>query len=620
MLRIVFLVTRSIASGNAIFAFPSPILHRPYIHPSLIPDSAMPIDRQEAIEILEEIALLLELKGENTFKIRAYENAARTLATLDGDFAHLVLSGELSNVKGFGSALMEKLTELVQTGRLSYLERLREEFPASLRDLLAIPGVGPKKVKLFYQTLRITNVGELEIACRDGRVASLPGLGEKTAQKILQGIVRSREFAAFFLYEDALTTALEVVESLRKLPQIQRLELAGSLRRYKEFTKDIDIVASATTEASAEVMAQFVALPRVRSVLGHGATKSTVILDNGIQADLRLVEDAIFPCALHHFTGSKEHNVAIRSRALERGLKVSEWGLFRLQSDGDPIRIPCADEAELYQQLGLRFIPPELREDRGEIEHAAQADFPRLVEYGDYQGVLHCHSRASDGVDRIEDLVDYARALGHRYLGITDHSKSSFQANGLSEERLLGQVAHIRTLNSAYGRDWRLFSGVECDIHIDGSLDYTDDVLGQLDFVIVSIHSAFSRPKAEMTRRLVKAIEHPATRIVGHLTGRLLLQRDGYEVDVDTIIDAAAANRVAIELNCNPMRLDMDWRFWRKAKDKGVVCSLNPDAHARSHFGFIKSGIGFCRKGWLEAENIINCWPPQRVAEFFARR
>ncbi len=575
----------------------------------------MKLDRKTAITALEEIALLLELKGENPFKIRAYSNASRALNSMDGDVGAILASGELAETKGFGKALIEKLSELAETGELEFLDKLRAEFPESLLEMMRIPSVGPKKVKQFYEKLNISSVGELEKACRDGRIAELPGLGKKTADKILYSIARMRESAGFFLFTEARGAAETVAAEMRTLPQVQRLEIAGSLRRFKEFTKDADIIASSDDPKT--VMEHFVNLSDVEVVQAHGETKSSILLKNGMQVDLRLVSDDTFPYALHHFTGSKDHNVAIRSRALKEGMKVSEWGLFRVGDGDEQELIPCMDEAALFEQLGLRQIPPELRENLGEIEHAESADFPKLVETADYKGVLHCHTHASDGADSIEELVAFAKNQGHEYLGITDHSRSSFQANGLDEERLYTQVERIESIRNEMASGFELFAGVECDIRPDGALDYEDDILERLDFFVVSVHSAFTQSQADMTTRVIKAIEHPGSRILAHPSGRLLLKRDAYEIDMQKIIDAAAANRVAIEFNCNPQRLDMDWRLWRSARDKGVLCSLNPDAHRLVQFDYVTDGIGFCRKGWLTADDIINCWPAVKVRKFF---
>jgi DNA polymerase (family X) len=574
----------------------------------------MAFSRKDAVAVLEEIAMWLDLQGANPFKIRAYTNAARALPGLEGDFEALVRSGDLKKEKGFGKALVEKLQELVETGKLGYLEDLRALFPPTLPLVMKLNGVGPKKVKLFYEELDVSSVDELEVACKDGRIAALPGCGERTATKILSSIARARESDGLFLYFTARKTADLVIANLRELPQVQRIELAGSLRRFKEVTKDVDMIASSAEPAA--VMDHFVSLPEVTTVLNHGSTKSSVILANGMQADLRIVGDDVFPFALHHFTGSKDHNVAMRGRAIKRGMKVSEWGLFDTSGEED-VLIPCADEQEFFTKLDMRYVPPELRENMGEIEHAESADFPELVPDSAYRGVLHCHSHASDGSDTITALVDHAQSLGHDYLAITDHSKSSFQANGLSEERLHAQVDSICELRKDLS-NFSLFAAIECDILTDGSLDYEDDLLNRLDFAVVSVHNAFSRPLEEQTARIIRAIEHPKARILAHPTGRILLRRDAYQIDLERILDAAIANGVAVEFNCNPSRMDLDWRLWHKARDRGVLCSLNPDAHALRHFDFIGPGLGFCRKGWLTSEDIINCWPTDRLRSFFA--
>lgn len=574
----------------------------------------MKADRKDVINALEEIARLLELQGANPFKIRAYTNGARTLNSLDEEFATVVAEERLGDLKGFGDALVQKITELVETGSLEYLENLRAEFPPGLLDLLKLGGVGPKKVKLFYDELQVTSIDDLEAACADGRVAKLPGCGEKTAQKILVSIERFRASESQFLFPAARQAAEMVVASLQDLAGLERLEIAGSLRRYKEVTKDADLLGATSTPQP--IMDAFVELPYVQEVLAHGSTKSSVILDNGMQVDLRLVEPAVFASALHHFTGSKEHNVEMRGRAIRRGLKLSEWGLFRIAEGEADELIPCQDEAALFDHLGLCFIPPELREGLGEIDAAEHDELPTLVSLSDYRGLLHCHTHASDGANSLRELADHARQLGHDYLGITDHSKSSFQANGLDSERLLAQVAEVRTLNESLD-DLTLFPGVECDILPDGQLDYPDEVLAELDFFIVSVHSAFSRSEEEQTARVIKALEHPGSRILAHPTGRLLLRRDSYAIKLEKVIDAAIANGVAIEFNCHPARLDMEWRQWRRAIEKGAICSLNADAHSLHNFALTEDGIGFCRKGWMGPEQILNCWSTERVRAFF---
>ncbi len=567
------------------------------------------MNKKAVIAALEEIALLLELKGENPFKIRAYTNAARTLRNLDQDLDELVQAGELGNLKGFGDALVGKISELVTTDQLEYLNDLRAEFPPSLQDLLTIPGLGPKKIKLFYMELGVDSIDALADACADGSVAALPGCGDKTAAKLLDAIERVRAHAGLFLFAQARAAADQVAAELRRCPELKRLEVAGSLRRFKEMTKDADLLGAAAQPGP--VMQAFVDLPFVQTVLGHGETKSSVVLNNGLQVDLRLVPENVFPYALHHFTGSKDHNIAMRRRAGDKGRKLSEWGLF----EADDSRVPCRREADIFAALELHYIPPELREGAGEIEHAEQAPCPDLVELSDYRGSLHNHSTASDGAESIENLIAHARELGHRMLAVTDHSRASFQANGLDEDRLQAQVDRINALQADLA-DFTLFSGIECDIKTDGELDLDDAILQAVDLVIVSVHSAFTRSEEEQTARVIRAIEHPQTNILAHPTGRLLPRREPYNINLDKVIDAAIANHVALELNCQPSRLDLPWNVWRRARDKGLRCSLNPDAHSLDDFRHVEYGIGFARKGWLTADDIINCWPPERLQNF----
>jgi DNA polymerase (family 10) len=572
----------------------------------------------DIIKALEEIAVLLELQGANTFKVRAYHSGVRILRDMDaGEFEERVKNNTLIELKGIGKALAEKIGTLAQTGDLPYLTDLRAEFPDTLPALLQLGGLGPKKVKLFYTELGVASIDMLEKACQDGSVAALPGCGQKTADNLLAAIEQQRSHAGLFLYPEVKRAADAVIAYLGDCPAAGRLAVCGSVRRGKEMTKDCDLLA-ASDEPQA-VIEHFTAYPDIERVLGAGETKSSVILANGLQVDLRVVPDATFANTLHHFTGSKDHNVAIRSRAIKMGMKVSEWGLFR---DGEETPIPCVDEAAFFKHLGLHYIPPELREDRGEFAAAelsgGDADpFAGLVVASDYRGVLHCHTTASDGTSTIEELVAEARKRGHAYLGITDHSRSSFQANGLSIEHLEAQNRAIRELRGALPDDFTLFSGIECDILGDGSLDYPDELLEKLDFVIVSIHNGLQQARDQITGRIIKAIEHPASRILAHPTGRLLLKRDESDVNLDKILDAAAANNVAIEFNCQPSRMDLDWRLWHKARDRGILCSLNPDAHRLGHFDLVDTGLLFCRKAKLTPAEILNCLPVEDVKAFF---
>jgi len=556
------------------------------------------MNAREVSRILSDIATLLELKGDNPFKIRAYEQAARIVEGIGDQLETLVREGRLHEHKGIGPALSEKITELVTSGRLAYYDELRREFPASIFELLNIPGLGPKRVRLLYQKLGVRSLGELEYACVENRLLTLDGFGEKSQAKILDGIRLLKRHQGHFLFSDAMAAAEALIVQLQSLSIVRRISVAGSLRRRKETVKDIDLLISSS--APAEVMARFVGLPQVAEVIARGETKSSVRLAEGLQADLRVVTDLEFPYALHHFTGSKEHNTALRGLAKSQGLKMNEYGLFR----GDEL-IPCSSEAEIFAALGMDEIPPELRENLGEIEAAQDRRLPALITDDDIQGVFHAHTTESDGRHSLEEMVKAAVALGYRYLGISDHSRSAHYANGLSIERVLAQQQAIDELQQRHP-EITLFKGIESDILPDGSLDYPDEVLRRFDFVIASIHSRFGMTEAEMTDRIVKAVSHPAVTILGHPTGRLLLSREGYHLNLDRVLEAAKAHHVAVELNANPHRLDLDWRFCKDARDRGVQLSINPDAHSTEGLGDTRYGVGIARKGWLTRADVFN--------------
>ncbi|MBM7582164.1 DNA polymerase (family 10) [Caldicoprobacter guelmensis] len=566
------------------------------------------MDKKTVADILNEIGLLLELKGENPFKSRAYYNAARIIEVLDEDLEAMVKEGRLKDVKGIGEALEKKITELVTTGKLKYYEELKQSVPLGLVEMLKIPGLGPKKIKTLYDKLGITTIGELEYACIENRLLSLPGFGEKTQKKVLEGIQFIKQFSGHHLYFEAYEEAVRLKEYLESTGLVIRCEIAGSIRRKKEIVKDIDILA--TSAQPEKLMECFVNYQGVKDVVAKGDTKTSVVLNSGINADLRVVKDEEFPYALHHFTGSKEHNTAMRHRAKAMGIKMNEYGLFK----GD-VLIRCASEEEIFEKLNLCYIPPELRENAGEIEAAERGEIPVLVEEKDLKGVFHVHTTYSDGRNSLSDIVQRARELGYSYIAITDHSKSAFYAAGLSEERLLEQWEEIEALNREYD-DIVILKGIEVDILPDGSLDYGDDVLEKFDLVIASIHSHFKMGREEMTRRVVKAIENDHVHIVGHLTGRLLLSRDGYEIDVYEVIEAAREHGKVIEINSSPYRLDLDWRYIKHAKERGVKFAICPDAHSIEGLEDVKYGIGIARKGWLEAKDVINTYEIQQVLDF----
>ncbi len=556
--------------------------------------------KDQVAACLREIGTILELNGENPFKCRAYLNAARTLETSPTDLTELVRTDRLGELPGIGDALREKITTLVNTGKLPYLEELRTTIPSGLLSLLDLPGLGPKKLRLLRDQLKIESIEALTKACQDGRLASLDGFGEKTATNLLDSIQRRATYSKLHRLGTALPAAQALLNHLRECPSVSQAEIAGSLRRGKEIVKDLDLIASSNKPK--EVMKAFISAPNVENVIAHGETKSSVILTGGIPCDLRVVPPEVWPTALAHFTGSKEHNIALRQRAIDRGLHLSEWGLLKGKSK-TPLKLK--DEKDLHKALGLAFIPPELREDSGEIAAAEQDELPDLLTRDQIRGCLHNHTLASDGQNTLAAMAQAAAELGLEWLGIADHSKSSFQANGLDVKRLEKQIEEIQSLNSKKPK-CTLLSGTECDILKEGKLDFPDSLLKELDYVVASVHSGFTSNEKEMTDRILRAIENPHVTCLGHPTGRLLLEREAYPVNIPKILEAAAANGTWIELNANPWRLDLDWRWWHKARDLGILCCINPDAHKTSHLRFLDFGVTLARKGWLRAQDVVN--------------
>ncbi len=574
------------------------------------------MDKEQVAEILVNIATLLDLKGENPFKSRAYVNAARALEEMSEPLDKVVAEERLDEVKGIGESIQKKICELIRTGKLAYYEELRAATPPGLVAMLDIPGVGPKKIKVLHDELGIETVEQLEQACKEGSVAKLKGFGEKTQTNICDGINRRRAYSSRHLISDALPLAESLLDALRAHPDVIRCSSAGSLRRHREVIGDIDVLASSKTPAT--VIDFFTQQSGILNVIAKGETKASVLLQGGIQSDLRVVSDAEFPFALMYFTGNKEHNIVMRQRAIERGLRLNEYGLFRSKTETrDPkLLVACKTEEEIFEKLGLHFVPPEMREDMGEFALAEKGPLPRLIEWTDLKGSLHNHSTWSDGHQRPEEIAKAMRELGLAYWAITDHSKASFQANGLDAVRLRQELLEIKQINDGLaqdGTDFRLLNGVEVDILKDGTLDLPDDLLAELDMVIASIHQSFSQTEAEMTRRLIGAAENPYVHCLGHLTGRLLLEREPYKVDHHAVIDACAATGTWIELNASPSRFDMDWRFWPYAKSKGVKCVINCDGHRFEHAGFLRLGAGIARKGWLTKEDVINTLPLGRL-------
>lgn len=559
--------------------------------------------KSDMVAALEDMAVLLELNGENPFKVRAFQNGARVVEQFPGDAVEAVKDGSLRKVKGIGEGLFTDLKTLVGTGRLPVLEELREKTPAGLYDILALPGVGAKKVRAIHEGLGVTNLGELEYAITENRLVDLPGFGAKSQAKIADAIRFVKAHAERRLYPEALANALPLLEALRAHPAAIKVELAGSLRRGLETVKDIDLVA-ATNDPGALGKA-FAALPMVESVEGQGEDKVTVVLKGGQKSDLRMVKEEDFDSCLLHFTGSKAFNLRLRQLAKDKGLKLNEYGLFK----GDEKLKVEGGEAGILAALGLAWVPPERREDIGEVEEALKGPLPEAVKLEDLQGVFHVHTVYSDGENTVREMAEAARAKGWKYIGISDHSKSAFYAHGLTEERIAEQRAEIKALNEEYAGEFTILHGIESDILADGSLDYDDETLAQFDFVIGSVHSRFGQDAETMTKRIVKALSNPYLTMLGHLTGRLLLSRDSMAADWDAVYDAAAKYGKIIELNANPHRLDVDWREWPKLARRGIKTSINPDAHRISGLDDVAFGVQIAKKSGISINNVANTEP-----------
>src|SRR5437867_5900939 len=573
--------------------------------------------KSEIAGILEQIAALLELKGENPFKVRAYTNAARAIETFGGNIPDLQDEEAVAKIPGIGKSIALKIKELAATGSLKYLEDLRAEFPGAILELFSISGLGAKKIKALYERLRVSSIEQLHQACEAGRVAELPGFGETTQAKICKAIEERTRHAGYFQFGQIAHEAETLRNDLAGHPDALQVDIAGSYRRRKEIVHDVDLLVA--TKKPEAITKFFVSHRLVESIIAQGPTKSSARLRSGVQCDLRVVSTAEYPFALAYFTGNKEHNIELRSRALQRGWTLNEYRLASVPVDSKakkkkPVKkIPkVRDETDLYRAVDLDFIPPELRENWGEFEAAEKHSLPKLVEKENLRGTFRCHTTASDRHNSIEEMAEAAQALGLEYLGIADHSRSSIQANGIDEPKLRFQIATIRKLNEKL-HGFRLFAGIECDILRDGSLDFPDDVLTQLDYVIVSVHSVFNLSETEMTQRVIRAIENPLVTMLAHPTGRLLLKREPYQIDIPAILDAAARTGTWIELNSAPKRLDLDWRWWPLAKQKGVKCVINPDAHRTERLQDLWFGIGSARKGWLTKGDVVNCLPLGKI-------
>ncbi|HHF98902.1 MAG TPA: DNA polymerase/3'-5' exonuclease PolX [Candidatus Aerophobetes bacterium] len=547
------------------------------------------------------MADFLAIKGENPFRIRAYEKAADIIQHLSGNIEELYQKGELSKIPGIGKGMVEKIETILKTGTLPAYEELKRSFPEGLIELLSVPDVGPKTAKLLYEKIGVKNLKELEEAAKAGKLRDLPGLGAKKEENILRGIRLYKTRSSRILLGKALPLVKSIIEELEKKAGscIEKISMAGSLRRGKETVGDIDILA--TSPSSSFLMEVFTNLSFVKDVLAKGETKSSILTGDGLQVDLRVVASDCFGAAIQYFTGSKEHNIRLREKAIKKGLKINEYGVFTQNGK----KIGGKEEAEIYDILGLSFIPPELREDRGEIEAAEKGALPDLLEEEDIKGDLHIHTKASDGADDIEDIVEKAKEKGYEYIAITDHTYSLRVAGGLAPEDILAQVERIKKVNSRLS-GIRILSGAEVNIQLDGSLDLPDEVLSKLDVVIAAVHTGFRQDKDVMTKRVIKAISHPLVHILAHPSGRLLGERESYAIDLDRVLDVAARKGVWIEINSQPERLDLTDYWAMEAKKRGVKIVINTDAHSRDSLDFIKLGVITARRGWLEKQDVIN--------------
>ena len=567
----------------------------------------------EIANIFSEIAEMLEIIGESQFRIIAYEKAARAIEDLGEDLQDIYqregLSG-LTKISGIGQSIAEKIAELLTTGKLKYYQELQKKVPQAELNLMKIPGIGPKTATKLYQTFKIKNIKELEKLAKAGKIRELPGFDITTEENILANIGRFKKKERRLLISFAEPIANQCLAALKKCPFVQKAAFVGSLRRMKETIGDIDLVVASSRPES--VIQYFLKQPFVKKISAQGRTKVSVVHQKNVAIDLEILPPSSYGSLLQHLTGSKEHNIHLRKLANEKGLSLSEYGITDLKTG---YKEHFVDEKKFYQRLGLAYIPPELREDRGEIEAAAQNNLPSLVKLSDIRGDLHIHTNWSEGNKSIEEMVEFCRAKGYDYIAITDHTKGLGIASGMDEETILEQIKVIRKLNKKFGRPY-IFTGVEANLKANGELDIKDEVLAQLDLVIASIHSSFYQPEEKMTKRLVSAIRNPFVKIIGHPSGRLIKKRESYDADWPVVFQEAAKNNVALEINSFPDRLDLRDFLVQEAKEYGVEFAINTDAHDPSHLNNIRYGVAVARRGWLEKKDVINTWPLEKLRKW----
>ncbi len=566
---------------------------------------------QIVADVLYQIADLLDLKGEIFFKTRAYRIAAQTIEVLDEDIETIIKQDRIREISGIGEALAKKIKELVETGELKYFEELKKEIPKELLKMIEIPGLGPKKVAAIYKNLKIKTIPELKQACKDGKLRNLEGFGSITEQNILRGIQMKEKTSGRVLLDLANVDGLKYIIYLKNCDKIKRISLAGSLRRCKETIGDLDILAS--SDKPKEVMDFFTNYDDIKQILLKGITKTSVVLNDDLQVDLRVVEDKSFGAALQYFTGSKEHNVKMRSLAIKKGYKLNEYGLFNKKNDKFVVG---ENEEEIYNKLGLTYIEPELRENRGEIQAAKEQKLPNLVKLNDIKGDLHVHSIYSDGFEKIEDIVNFCKKIDYKYLGITDHSQSLHIARGLNEDKIKKKIKEIEILNKKFN-DFKIYCGTECDIKSDGSLDYPNRILKMFDYVCVGIHMGFKMDIKQATNRYLKAMENEYVTFIAHLTCRLIGRREPFELDFEKIFNKAKETDTYLEINSFPDRLDLNDINIKIAKEKGVKFVLGTDSHHIPQLSFMQYGISTARRGWLEKTDILNTYSINEIEKLF---
>jgi DNA polymerase (family 10) len=575
-----------------------------------------PMTNRQVAHLFSQVAEMLSIRGDSIHRVLAYRRAAEEISALGVDVNQIAAAGKLTDIPHIGKTLAEKIEEMLSSGELEFFNRLAREIPPTLVDLLRVEGVGPKRVKQLYDTLGIETIPQLQAAAAAGKLSELPGLGKKTEEKMLRAIAALEKYGDDrALLGDALPIAEEILQQLAALPGVTKTAVAGSLRRRKETIGDIDLLVAAADPAP--VMETFCTLPNIESVAARGSTKSRIVLLNGIGVDLRVLPALRWGTLLSYFTGSKEHNVRLRELALKKGLSLNEHA-FTPQDGGEEIL--CADEASLYQVLELPFIPPPLREDRGEIEAAQSGMLPELITIEAIQGDLHMHSTWSDGKASILEMAQAAQQRGLHYIVITDHSHSLGIANGLSPDRLWQQAEEIAAANAAMGPDFHVFHGTEMEIKADGTLDFPDEVLARLDFVIASLHVGLSQPRQQVMERIMTALHNPHVDMIAHPTGRLLPERPGADLDMAEVVRTAVSTNTILEINANPRRLDMRDAHVRFAVEQGAKIAINCDAHHPDHFQFLHFGVATAQRGWVQKTDVVNCWSAARLQQFLAEK